>query len=133
MNKKELMSYADEMKLKYDYHYKFLDAFNERCNRIKKSSRLKLKIAENIKEEHDVLIDVCLYRRFYYNSLPWFDFYIPKFNLYIKLCSSNEERENAFMAFRNKNIVLIPHDVKGIETVMQLIADKIIKMATLSK
>lgn len=128
MNRKELLDYANEMKEKLDYHYFYKPVHAIRKERIASASRLKLNLISRLKEEYDLIIEQCLIKKESNDPINWFDIYIPKLRLSIKICKDAEEREAVFKKWKRKRIVLLEEGRDNLNAALSQIIDKIIRM-----
>lgn len=128
MNRKELKKYADAMDKKLDYHYyhKYLHRIKD--ERINSASRLKLNLVSRLREEYDLIIEQCMIKKESNDPINWFDIYIPKLRLSIKICKDAEEREAAFKKWKRRRIVLLEEGRDNLNAAINQIIDKIIKM-----
>lgn len=128
MNKKELQQYANEMDKKLNYHYFRKDLHFVKDKRISEASRLKLNIISRLKENFDLIIEPCRDKRNYENPLNWFDIFIPSLTLYIKLCQTDEEKQQAFVRWRKSRIVLLNENEENLRSSLDQIIKKIIQL-----
>lgn len=129
MNRKELLDYANEMKEKLDYHYFYKPAHTIREERIASASRLKLNLVSRLKEEYDLIIEQCLNKKHYPDSSNWFDIFIPKARLSIKICKNDVEKQMVFKMWKKYNIVLLDESKDNLNTSIAQIIDKMIRMS----
>lgn len=128
MNRKELLDYANEMKKKLDYHYFYKPIHAIRKERIASASRLKLNLVSRLREEYDLIIEQCMIKKESNDPINWFDIYIPKLRLSIKICKDAEEREAAFKKWKRRRIVLLEEGRDNLNAALNQIIDKIVKM-----
>lgn len=129
MNRKDLKQYADEMDKKLDYHYSYKYLHKIKDERIESASRLKLNLISRLKEEYDLIIEQCLNKKDFSNSSNWFDIFIPKAKLSIKICKNDVERQMVFRIWKRYNIVLLDESKDNLNTSIAQIIDKMIRMS----
>lgn len=129
MEQKELIAYAAKMDEKFNVPTINVEVTNMRKKFLKRPHPKLCELIEALKEDLDCRLWRCYSLRFKQYEYNWFDVYISKYNLGIKFCKDQKEKDIAFQLYKRLPILLfVVNDELTIDAMLDEIIKKIAKI-----
>lgn len=129
MEQKELIAYAAKMDEKFTVVQDKEEVIKTRETLLANAHPMMIALVEALKDDTDCRILKCYNKRFYNYDYNWFDIFIPKYNLGIKLCKTVQEKDMAYQLYRYRPVVMFMlNDELTVDRMVDRIIQKIKKV-----
>lgn len=129
MEQKKLIAYAAKMDEKFNVVQNEEEVIRTREILLTNAHPMMLELVEALKDDIECRILKCYNKRFYFYDYNWFDIFIPKYNLGIKLCKNDQEKDTAYQLYRYRPVVMFVLDNRlTVDRMVDRIIQKIAKV-----